>query len=162
MTRLTFSPLKSLRLSILAAAAMAAGFAALQPASPALAQAKEPPACAAITFRPIPPGTGDGEQEAGMYKSRFGRIVVKGTVKGGQAEGYFVTVNNARPAAAATLPPSVAACAQTKKLPAPGAAASACAGDSFRVLIDRSAGKRYVLLYARQGRSWQMCSAGVA
>jgi hypothetical protein len=153
---------KSRRNAILAAVVAATGIAALLPASPALAQAKEPPACAAITFRPIPPGTGDGEQEAGMYKSRFGRIVVKGVVKGGQVEGYFVTVNNARPAASATLPPSVAACAKSKKLPAPGAAASACTGDGLRVLIDRSPGKRYVLLYARQAGKWQMCSAGVA
>jgi hypothetical protein len=144
-----------------AALAGAAGLAVLVPAE-ALAQAKQPPACAAISFRPVPAGTGDGEQDAGLYKSRFGRIVVKATVKNGQAENYFVVVNNARPASAGELPPDVAACAREKKLPAPGGASAACTGDRFRVLIDRTGGKRYVLLYAYQARKWSLCSAGVA
>jgi hypothetical protein len=129
----------------------------------ALAQAKkEPPACAAITFRPVPPGAGDGETEAGMYKSRFGRINVKATVKGGQAQNYYVLVNDKKPGAATQLPPSVASCAQAKKLPAPGNPSEVCNGDSFKVLIDRAGDKRHVLLYARDGRNWRVCSAGVA
>ena len=36
-----------------------------------------------LTFRPLTSDAGEGEQDAGLYKSRFGRIVVKGTVKGG-------------------------------------------------------------------------------
>ena len=129
----------------------------------ALAQAKkEPPSCAAITFRPVPPGVGDGEAEAGMYKSRFGRINVKATVKGGQAQNYYVTVNDKKPSAATQLPPSVASCAQAKKLPAPSNPSEVCNGDSFKVLIDRAGDKRHVLLYARDGRTWRVCSAGVA
>src|SRR5262249_57282546 len=34
---------------------------------------KAPPACAAITFRAVPSGMTDGEQQAGMYKSRHAR-----------------------------------------------------------------------------------------
>jgi hypothetical protein len=130
-------------------------------ASPAWSQAKEPPACAAISFRPLPPDTTDGEHDAGLYKSRFGRIVVKGMVRGGRAENHYVAVNNARPAAAGTLPPSVAACAAEKKLPAPGRASEPCNGERFQVLVNRAGDRRYILLYARQGSTWQLCSAGV-
>lgn len=130
---------------------------------PATAQAKkEPPSCAAISFRPLPPDTTDGEQDAGMYRSRFGRIVVKGRVKGGQAESYYVTVNNNAPATAGNLPTSVAECARTKRLPAPGRPAETCRGDRFQVLVNHAEGKRYVLLYAQQSGSWQLCSAGTA
>jgi hypothetical protein len=148
------------RRGLIAAAGLAAGLTILFAPTAGWAQAKEPPACAAITFRPVPAGMPDGQQEAGLYKSRFGRIVVAATVKGGQAQNYFVTVNNAKPAPAGTLPPSVAVCAAQKKLPAPGKTADVCQGDSFRVLIDRASGKRHVLLYAREGRNWQLCSAG--
>lgn len=124
-------------------------------------QAKEPPACSAINFRPIPAGMGDGVQTAGLYRSRFiGLLEVKSNVKGGQADGYFVTVNNKQLAAAGSLPNSVASCASSKHLPAPGTPASACAGERLTVLIDHASDKRYVLLYTRQGTIWQFCSAG--
>lgn len=139
-----------------------AGLVPLIAASPAWSQAKEPPACAAISFRPLPPDTTDGEHDAGLYKSRFGRIVVKGVVRGGRVENHYVAVNNARPAAAGTLPPSVAACAAEKKLPAPGRASETCTGERFQVLVNRAGDRRYILLYARQGGSWQLCSTGVA
>ena len=71
--------------------------------APAWSQAKEPPACAAVSFRPVVPDATDGEHDAGVYKSRFGRIVVKGVVKGGRAENHYVTVNNNRPGAAGTI-----------------------------------------------------------
>jgi len=142
------------------AAAVGLGLAAAPDA--AQAQAKQPPACAMVSFRALPEGVGDGEAEAGMYKSRFGRINVKGTVKNGRAENYFVTVNDKKPEAASNLPASVASCAQAKHMPAPGAAASVCAGSRLRVLIDRTGDKRYILLYALDGRKWTMCSAGTA
>ncbi|HLI14193.1 MAG TPA: hypothetical protein VKY65_21575 [Alphaproteobacteria bacterium] len=140
----------------------AAALALLLPGTSAWSKAKEPPACAAITFRPLPQGLNDGDQDAGLYKSRFGRIVVKGTVKGGQVETYFVTLNGARPAEAASLPKSVATCAAAKHLPAPGKAAGACTGDHLRVLVDHSGDKRYILLYAHQSGGWELCSAGTA
>ena len=139
----------------------AAGLALLVPAA-GWSQTKEPPSCAAISFRPLPDDVGDGEQDAGLYKSRFGRIFVKGMVKGGKVETYFVTINSAKPAAAGNLPASVASSAATKKLPAPGKPADVCLGDRLQVLIDHSSDKRYVLLYARSGGKWQLCSAGSA
>ena len=145
-----------------AAAAALAGIAALCPVSEAYAQAKQPPACAAITFRPVAPGMSDGEQEAGMYKSRFGTIFVKANVKAGQPDNYFVVVNNKKPEPIAAPPASIAECAKAKKLPAPAKLAGSCAGDGFRVLIDRAGGKRHLVLDARQGRTWQACSVGTA
>jgi hypothetical protein len=130
--------------------------------APAWSQAKEPPACAAVSFRPVVPDATDGEHDAGVYKSRFGRIVVKGVVKGGRAENHYVTVNNNRPGAAGTLPASVAACAAEKKLPAPGQISEPCNGERFQVLVNRAGDRRYVLLYARQGSAWKLCSAGAA
>ncbi len=130
---------------------------------PAWSQAKDPPACAAISFRPVLPDATDGEHDAGVYKSRFGRIVVKGVVRSGRAENHYVTVNNNRPGAAGTLPASVAACAAEKKLPTPGQASpESCSGERFQVLVNRAGDRRYVLLYARQGSAWRLCSAGVA
>ena len=124
--------------------------------------AKEPPACAAIHFRGIPAGMSDGVENAGLYRSRFGLIEVKGNVKGGQVQNYFVTVNNTEPKAAGTLPKTVASCAAAKHLPAPGAPMSACMGDRLSVLIDHAGDRRYILLYARQGPDWNLCSAGAS
>jgi hypothetical protein len=137
---------------------------ALLTAVPAWAQAKkEPPTCSQITFRPVTPEAGEGEQEAGLYKSLFGRILVKGVVKSGRVENHFVTVNNKRPDPASNLPPSVAACAQQKKAPAPTqATTNSCVGDRLQVLVSHAGDKRYVLLYARDGGKWQLCSVGTA
>jgi hypothetical protein len=147
------------------AAALILGAAVVLAAShEASAQAKkEPPACALIKFRALPEGTGEGEQEAGMYKSRFGRVNVMGTVKNGRAENYFVTVDGKKLGPAGTLPASVTSCAQTKKMPAPAAAApSACTGSRLNVLIDRSGDKRVLALYALEGKKWVSCGAGTA
>jgi hypothetical protein len=147
------------------AAALILGAAAVLAASgEASAQAKkEPPACALIKFRALPEGVGEGEQEAGMYKSRFGRINVMGTVKNGRAENYFVTVNGKKLTPATSLPPSVTSCAQTKHMPAPPAtAASACAGSRLNVLIDRAGNQRVLVLYALEGKKWVSCGAGTA
>jgi hypothetical protein len=130
-------------------------------AAPAAAQAKEPPSCAAITFRPLAPDTGDGEHDAGVYKSRFGRLVVKGAVKGGRVENHFVTVNNNRPAAAGNLPASVASCAAEKKLPAPGRPVEVCNGDRLQVLVNRAGDRRYILLYARRGAAGNCAAPGL-
>jgi hypothetical protein len=139
-----------------------AGFAASLQVPPVWAAAKEPPTCAAISFRPLPSGTTDGDQDAGLYKSRFGKIIVTGTVKGGEVQSYFVTVNDARPADAGTLPASVGSCASSKHLPAPGKPEASCVGDRLQVLIEHSGAKRYVLLYARQSGKWGFCSVGAA
>ena len=124
---------------------------------------KEPPACAAITFRPVPSGLSDGEQNAGLYKSRFGRIEVMATVKNGEALDYFVDVNGKRPAAiSGALPESVAACAKAKRLGAAANPPEHCLGDKLAVLIDHTSAQRYVLLYAHRGSEWHFCSVGGA
>jgi hypothetical protein len=119
--------------------------------------------CQMITFRPIAAGMNDGQQDAGLYRSRFvGLVEVKGTVKGGQPQGYFVTVNNKPLTDAPNLPPGVASCAQAKKMPAPGKAVEGCNGDKLQLLIDKENDKRYFVLYARQGSQWQVCNSGTA
>jgi len=131
-------------------------------AGPALAAApqKTPPACAAIAFRPVASGTTDGEQDAGLYKSRFGRIVLKATVKTGEAQNYYVEVDGKQPAAMTAAPAGLASCAQAKKLPAPSAASDACTGDGFKVIVDHAGKDRLVGLYARKGKDWRFCRAG--
>ena len=135
-------------------------------ASPALAAAPEktPPACAAIAFRPVASGMTDGDQDAGLYRSRFGHMVLKATVKGGEAQDYHVEVDGKQPAAAASPPAGLASCAQAKKLPPPTAAAGsgACTGDGFKVVVEHSGKERLVALYARNGKSWHFCRAGSA
>ena len=133
-------------------------------ASPALAAAPEktPPACAAIAFRPVASGMTDGDQDAGMYKSRFGRIVLKATVKSGEPQDYYVDVNGKRPADVASPPAPLASCAQSKKLPPPAAASGACTGDGFKVVIEHAGNQRLVALYARSGKTWHFCRAGSA
>jgi len=121
-----------------------------------------PPNCSAIAFRPILARTGDGEQDAGLYKSRYGRIEVKATVKDGTPQNYFVEINGKRLAAATNLPNSIALCAKTKRLPAPGAPDPSCTGDQLQVLNVHSGDDRYVLLYAHRAGAWHFCSAGVS
>ena len=123
---------------------------------------KTPPACSAIAFRPVASGMTDGEQDAGLYKSRFGRIVLKATVKTGEAQDYYVEIDGKQPAAEATPPASLATCAKAKKLPAPAAASGACTGDGFKVIVDHAGKNRLVALYARKGKDWHFCRAGSA
>jgi hypothetical protein len=124
---------------------------------------KQPPACAAITFRALPPGVSDGEQSAGLYKSRFGRIEVMATVKNGAPVDYYINVNGKRlEKLEAELPASVATCAKARHLAAPGNPPDHCIGDKLTVLIEHSGDKRYMLLYAHRRNEWQFCSAGGA
>lgn len=143
---------------------LAAGLLALPGASAALAAQREPPACAAIAFRPVPSGLTDGEQDAGLYRSRFGRIEVKAMVKDGTAERYFVEMNDKplTPVSVAHLPRSVANCATIKRLSAPRRPEPRCLGDRFTVLIAHSGDKRYMLLYGHHSGAWHFCSAGTS
>jgi hypothetical protein len=131
---------------------------------PALAASpqKTPPACAAIAFRPVASGMTDGDQDAGMYKSRFGRIVLKASVKSGEAQDYHVEVDGKPLSGAATPPVGLASCARAKKLPAPSAASQACTGDGFKVIVDHAGKDRVIALYARKGKDWHFCRAGTA
>jgi hypothetical protein len=122
---------------------------------------KQPPACAALTFRPVPPGLTDGEQDAGLYNSRFGKIALKAEVRNGQPRNYLVEVNGKPPATlTGALPGSVAVCAKAKRLGAVGNPPPACVGDRFAVLVHRTGEQRYVLLYAHDRGEWRFCSVG--
>jgi len=73
---------------------------------------RAPPACAAIAFRPLPSGMTDGEQQAGMYKSRHARLALHAQVKQGEPVDYFVVASGKRLAAGpASLPEAAASCA---------------------------------------------------
>lgn len=152
-----------MRMRVLGALAMtvAAGAAlGLAPAEAATTK-KEPPACAAISFRPVATGTPDGEQEAGSYKSRFGRIEIKADVKGGAASNYYMVINGKRADAMPTPPAASEKCLTSKsvKLPFEKQAQGACTGDRFRVVIDRSGAKPMALFFGLRGNAWAYCNA---
>jgi len=142
----------------------ASALGALVVGSAAAAEKREPPSCAAIAFRPVPSGLSDGVQDAGLYKSRFGRIELKANVKGGAAESYFVEINGKplQAVPAANVPKEAAACAKVKRMSAPGKPLDPCSGDRLTVLITHNADKRYFLLYSHSGGTWHYCSAGTA
>src|SRR5215472_18708185 len=92
-------------------------------AFPAQAATKPPgkaaPACSAISFRPLPPGMPDGEQQAGMYKSRYGRLELRAEVKQGNPADYYVTSGGKRVSSTSSLPEAAVTCAAAKKMPKP-------------------------------------------
>lgn len=136
-------------------AALTAGAATKPPAQ------KGAPACGALRFRPLPSGMSDGEQQAGMYRSRFARIELRAEVKQGEPTDYFVTSGGKRlTAAPATLPDAAVSCAAAKKMPAPGTPASPCTGQRFTVVLAHSGNERLALLYVLDGSTWRFCSAG--
>ena len=122
---------------------------------------KAPPACAAITFRPLPSGMTDGEQQAGMYKSRHARLALHAQVKQGEPVDYFVVSGGKRlTAGPASLPDAAASCAAAKKMPAPGAPAASCTGQRFTVVVAHAGNERLAMLYGLDGTAWRFCSAG--
>ena len=65
-------------------------------------------------------GTGDGDQQAGFYRSRYGTLALHADVKQGQAVDYFVLADGkSLGAAPAALPDWATSCATAKKLPEP-------------------------------------------
>ncbi len=140
---------------------VAIGLALALAAFPAEAATKAAPACSAISFRPLPPGMPDGEQQAGMYKSRHGRLELRAEVKQGNPSDYYVTSAGKRiSAVASSLPEAAVTCAAAKKMPKPDTPASSCTGQRFTVVIAHSGDQRLALLYAQDGSSWHFCSAG--
>ena len=122
---------------------------------------KAPPACAAITFRPLPSGMTDGEQQAGMYKSRHAQLALYAEVKQGEPVDYFVVAGGKRLAAGpASLPEAAASCAAAKKMPTPGTPASSCTGQRFTVVVAHAGNERLAMLYALDGSAWRFCTAG--
>ncbi|MBF0561208.1 MAG: hypothetical protein HQL37_04130 [Alphaproteobacteria bacterium] len=142
------------------AAGMVAG-ASLGSSPASAAGGKTPPACAAISFRPVPPGMADGEQDAGLYKSRFGKIEIKAMVKGGAAQDYYMTINGKRPTAmTGPTPKSADACFHAKHVKTPvKKQEGACTGSRFRVVIHNTGDHKLVAFFGLQGDDWQLCSA---
>jgi len=128
------------------------------------AAGKAAPSCAALAFRPLPAGASDGEQTAGMYRSRFARLELRATVQNGAAANYYIVSGGTRLAAAPAVPPAVGNCANAKKMPNPEAETASgvdsCTGDRFTLVVSHADDKRYALLYAANGGSWKFCSAG--
>lgn len=123
---------------------------------------KGPPACGALSFRALASGAGDGEQQAGFYRSRFGTLALHADVKQGQPVDYFVLADGKRLGAApAALPDWAVNCAAAKKVPKPAAAAaSPCTGQRFKVVLAHTGNERLGLLYGFDGSAWHYCSVG--
>ncbi|MGH7012684.1 MAG: hypothetical protein ACREEL_00750 [Stellaceae bacterium] len=144
---------------VMIAAFVAVGFALPTRAAERLSSRN----CAAIAFHPVVPGSPEGEQEAGYYKSRLGRIEVRASVRKGVTWRYYVALDGAvLGPVRGVLPPLVAACAEAKRLTPPLHPDSSCVGDRLVVLIADVDKHHYLLLYARRGRAWHFCSAGRA
>jgi hypothetical protein len=140
--------------TIIVAIGWALALAAFPAQSATKAPGKAAPVCSAISFRPLPPGMPDGEQQAGMYKSRNGRLELRAEVKQGNPSDYYVTSAGKRVAAAAsTLPEAAATCAAAKKMPKPETPASSCTGQRFRVVVAHAGDQRLALLYGQDGGS---------
>jgi hypothetical protein len=122
---------------------------------------KPAPACAAIAFRSLPGGGADGEQTAGLYKSRLARLELRATVQNGTPADYYLIANGNRLAAAKSGLPAVAeSCATAKKMPKPQAASASCTGGRFALVVAHAGNQRYALLYAAENATWKYCSAG--
>jgi hypothetical protein len=147
--------------TIMLAIGSAVVLAALPTEAATNAPSRAAPACSAISFRPLPQGMPDGEQQAGMYKSRHGRLELRAEVKQGNASDYYVTSAGKRVAAApSSLPEAAGTCAAAKKMPKPDTAASSCTGQRFTVVVAHAGDQRLALLYGQDGGSWHFCSAG--
>ena len=152
--------MKRLRVAgIVAAAAMGCAAFGLAGA-PATGAGKGPPACAKILFRPLPSGQNDGEQEAGIYTSRFSHLELKGMMKSGEAQDYYLTTHNKKLTPVTTVPAAAVNCAKDKKMPAPGKASESCTGQRLATVIAHSGKDKVALLYALHGHDWQYCGAG--
>ena len=122
---------------------------------------KPAPACAAIAFRALPGGGADGEQTAGLYKSRLARLELRATVHNGAPSNYYLVANGNRLAGAKTdLPAAAESCATAKKMPKPQTASASCTGERFSLVVAHAGDRRYALLYATEKATWTYCGAG--
>ena len=124
---------------------------------------KGPPACSALTFRAVAAGAGDGDQQAGFYRSRYGTLALHADVKGGQPTDYFVLADGKKLNAALRLRCPIgrrtARWRKSCQSPRPPALRRA-PGQRFRVVLAHDANERLALLYGFDGSAWHFCSAG--
>ncbi|HYG91621.1 MAG TPA: hypothetical protein VD978_35835 [Azospirillum sp.] len=139
------------------AVALVAGAALL--ASPA--QAKAPAACQAISFRPIPAGSPDGVQDAGLKPTKSGKVEIKAEVQGGAAKNYFMALKGNKIEADTKGPKVSDACLKAKNvaLPYKTQAPGACTGERFRVVIENQGGKKVAQFFGLHGNAWEHCSS---
>ena len=139
------------------AAVLVAGAALL--ASPA--QAKEPAACQAISFRAIPPGAPDGVQDAGMKPTKSGKVEVKAEVQGGMVKNYFLAIKGARIDGGDKGPKVSDGCLKSKHvaLPYKIQPAGACTGERFRVVIETQGARKVAQFFGLHGNAWEHCSS---
>lgn len=129
-------------------------------ALPALAADKKPPACAAVSFRPLANTANDGEMTAGHYKSRFATINVMGRIQGGQAS-YALRVNGQPVKPVSEIPKASYGCLTSKHVKTPPEAIGAtCTGSRLRVVVDSATRQKLFMLFALQGDDWKLCEAG--
>ncbi|WP_247887205.1 hypothetical protein [Azospirillum sp. SYSU D00513] len=127
------------------------------------AQAKEPAACQAISFRPLLPGAPDGVQDAGLKPTKSGRVEIKADVQGGNATNYFMTLKGNKVEAGTGGPKVSDGCLKAKNvaLPYKTQTAGACTGERFRVVIERQGEKRVAQFFGLHGEAWEHCSSAV-
>ena len=130
-------------------------------AGSAQAAEKAAPACGAISFRPIASGMSDGEQDAGLYKSRFVKIEIKATVKSGEPQENHMVLNGKAPTPlSGPLPKSVDACLRSKHVVVPvKPMEGACLGTRFRVVTQHEGKDRLAMFFGLKGSEWHLCSA---
>ncbi|HUN49526.1 MAG TPA: hypothetical protein VMU42_00340 [Candidatus Sulfotelmatobacter sp.] len=128
---------------------------------PAGAAEKAAPACGAISFRPLASGMSDGEQDAGLYKSRFVKIEIKATVKSGEPQEYHMVLNGKTPTPlSGPLPKSVDGCLRSKHVVVPvKQMQGACIGTRFRVVTHHEGKDRLAMFFGLRGSEWHLCSA---
>ena len=142
--------------------AAAVACAVILAAAPALAAAKEPPACAAVSFRPLVNTANDGEMTAGHYKSRFAAIDVMARIQGGQAS-YHLRVNGQPVQPVNDIPKPIYSCLNSKHVKTPPQSiGGTCTGSRFRVVATGPTKQKLFLLFGLQGDDWKLCEAGTA
>ncbi|KAF0140535.1 MAG: hypothetical protein FD153_776 [Rhodospirillaceae bacterium] len=121
---------------------------------------KEPPACAAISFRPLVMGMADGIHEAGLYRSRFTRMELLADVKDGLPRAYFLHINGQRlESVAAPIPREAEGCLKSKHVRVPVIKQEdACTGNRFRAVIHNGVKQKLAMLFSLQGNEWHLCS----
>jgi hypothetical protein len=133
-------------------------------AFPAQAAETKPPACAAISFRPLTGAPTDGEMDAGLYRSKFGRIEIKTIVRDGRPGDYFMLVNGKAPAPIkGEIPKSAYGCLESKHVKVPPRSQSpTCTGSRLRVVIDSSGKEKLLMLFGLHGDDWKLCQAATS
>lgn len=137
----------------------AAGLAVVS--ADAAEKGKAPPACGALSFNPVASGLPDGEHDAGMYKSRYGKVSLKAVVRGGLAIDHYLMLNGQKaPTLTGGVPKGTDTCLKSKHVSVPAKVqTTGCTGNRFRVVLDRSGKNKVAMLFGLQGNEWQFCSA---